>query len=256
MTKNGAASPARDTEKPRPEALYERIKRHIADRVLSGEWPEGSRVPSEYELVEALGASRMTVHRALRELQAQGLLVRLQGVGTFVSAPKPHSALIEIRDIADDIAARGHRHSAKLLKLEAIRADTELAANFDLRPGAKIFQSLIVHYEDEDPVQLERRFVSPAFAPTYLDQDFTRETPTRFLMGIAPATEAEHIVFAVTPDAEAQDLLEIEASEPCLLVIRRTWIASGPATKSHFLYPGSRYSLGSRVRLGADGGHG
>ena len=64
----------------------------------------------EAELVAQFGFSRMTINRALRELTDEGLLVRLQGVGTFVAEPKGQSALFEIRSIADEIAARNHQH--------------------------------------------------------------------------------------------------------------------------------------------------
>ncbi|MFI5019019.1 MAG: UTRA domain-containing protein [Dongiales bacterium] len=118
-----------------------------------------------------------------------------------------------------------------------------------MRPGAKVFRSLIVHHEDDLPVQLEERFVTPFFSPAYLEQDFESQTTNRYLQNIAPATEVEQIVFAVTPDAEACRLLNIAAEEPCLLLSRRTWVGGAPATKSLFTYPGSRYSLGSRYKL-------
>ena len=118
-----------------------------------------------------------------------------------------------------------------------------------MRPGAKVFRSLIVHHEDDLPVQLEERFVTPFFSPAYLEQDFESQTTNRYLQNIAPATEVEQIVFAVTPDAEACRLLDIGAEEPCLLLSRRTWVGGAPATKSLFTYPGSRYSLGSRYKL-------
>jgi GntR family histidine utilization transcriptional repressor len=236
------------TTKPGP--LYDRVKRHILERIAGGEWPDGTRLPSEHELVAALGVSRMTVHRALRELSADGVLSRIQGVGTFVAPPKAKSALVEIHDIAEDIVARGHAHRMRVLVLEAIRADAELAAGFDLRLGAKIFHSVIVHDEDEVPVQLEERFVTPFFAPHYLEQDFTQQTTTPYLQGISPAAEVEHVIFAVKPDARAQELLAVAADEACLMLLRRTWTAAGPATKSIFTYPGDRYSLGSRYRVG------
>jgi GntR family histidine utilization transcriptional repressor len=236
--------------KAKPGPLYERVKQHIVERISSGEWADGTRLPSEHELVGSLGVSRMTVHRALRELSGDGVLSRIQGVGTFVAKPKAKSALVEIQDIADDIVSRGHRHHARVVTLEAIRADAELAASFDLRPGAKIFHSLIVHDEDEVPVQLEERFVTPFFAPHYLEQDFTRQTTTPYLQNISPPAEVEHVIFAVRPDEWVQKLLAVAAAEPCLMLLRRTWTAAGPATKSVFTYPGDRYSLGSRYRVG------
>jgi GntR family transcriptional regulator, histidine utilization repressor len=240
----------RETSKPAP--LYERVKQHVLDRVNRGEWADGARLPSELELVETLGVSRMTVHRALRELSAAGLISRIQGVGSFVAARLKRTGLLEIRDIAEEIISHGHRHRAQVVRLEAVRAGVELATAFDLRPGAKVFHSLIVHQEDDLPVQLEERYVTPYFSPDYLKQDFEAQTTNRYLQNIAPATEVEQIVFAVTPEAEACRLLEIDAGEPCLLLSRRTWLGGAPATKSLFTYPGSRYSLGSRYKV-ADG---
>src|SRR5262249_29541543 len=76
----GCSLSLRQTSRPAP--LYEQVKRYVLDRVTRGEWADGTRLPSEQELVESLGVSRMTVHRALRELSAEGLVSRIQGVGT------------------------------------------------------------------------------------------------------------------------------------------------------------------------------
>jgi len=230
----------------KPVPLYERVKRHILQGMQSGEWRDGARLPSEHELMETLGASRMTVHRALREMSAAGMLRRVQGVGTFVRREMPRSALLEITDISDDIAARHHAHRTRIITLAAVRADARLATDFLVRPGAKLFHSEIVHYEDDVPVQLEERFVNPTFAPSYLQQDFTARTTSRYLQGIAPAAEVEHIIHAVTPDARMRKLLEIPATEPCLELRRRTWVGETAATSSVLTHPGSRYSLGSR----------
>jgi GntR family transcriptional regulator, histidine utilization repressor len=188
----------------------------------------------------------MTVHRALRELSSQGVLARVQGVGTFVAPAHAKSELLELRDIGDDVVARGHQHSVKVIELQVLRANPDIALMFDLRPGAKVFYSLLIHFEDDQPIQQEERFVLPSFAPSYLDQDFTRQTPGNYLLSIAPPTELDHIVSATSPDKRSQKLLKIKSSEPCLMVTRRTWVAGVPVTRSSFIYPGSRYSLGSR----------
>jgi GntR family histidine utilization transcriptional repressor len=229
--------------------LYLRIKQHIEQRIAAGEWQNGARLPTEFALMEDFAASRMTVHRALRELTAQGLLHRIAGVGTFVQQHPARSALLEITDIADDIARRGHAHRATLLNLESIPADAALAADFGLRRGEKLFHSEIIHHENEMPVQLEERFIAPDFAPHYLQQDFTRQTTAYYLQTIAPPVEVEHVIYALVPDRRVQTLLQIAATEPCLQLTRRTWTPSGPATKSLLIHPGSRYSLGSRYAV-------
>jgi GntR family histidine utilization transcriptional repressor len=229
--------------------LYERVKQHVMQGMQSGEWGDGARLPSEHELMETLGASRMTVHRALREMSADGLLTRVQGVGTFVRRETPRSALLEITDISEDIAARGHAHGTRIVALEAIRADAGLAADFSLRAGTRIFHSEIVHYEDDVPVQLEERFVNPAFAPQYLGQDFAARTTNRYLQSIAAASEVEHIIHAVAADERMGELLAITPGAPCLRLQRRTWVGKNIATSSVLTHPGSRYSLGSRYEV-------
>lgn len=71
-----------------PAPFYEKVKMEISEKISSGIWQPHDRIPSEAELVAQYGFSRMTINRALRELTDEGLLVRLQGVGTFVAEPK------------------------------------------------------------------------------------------------------------------------------------------------------------------------
>lgn len=236
-------------DSPAPLKLYEQVKDYLRQGIAAGSWKPGEKIPSEFELMDLLSASRMTVHRALRELSAEGLLLRVQGAGSFVQAPAPRSPLLEIHDIAEDISRRGHRHKAELLKLEARQAGPEMAAEFALKPRGKLFYSEILHFENDVPVQLEERFVSPSFAPDYLAQDFTFITPNRYLLNIAPPYEVEHIIHAVAADERIQALLHLAPHEPCLRLLRRTWTQHGPATRSVLTHPGQAYSLGSRYKL-------
>ena len=81
--------------------------------------------------------------------------------------------------------------------------------------------SLIVHFEDDQPLQLENRYVLPSFARDYLKQDFTRRTPYEYLMSLGPLDEVEHLVQALMPDRPTRAL----ARDPR----RRTGIARPPA---------------------------
>jgi GntR family histidine utilization transcriptional repressor len=234
--------------------LYARVKHRISDAIASGEWPAGHRVPSESELVREMAVSRMTVNRALRELTADGLLVRVQGVGTFVAEQKPHAALFDTSSIADDIAARGHRHAARVVRLERVTAPAATAQAFDLPEGATLFHSLVVHSDDRVPVLLEDRWVDPELAPGYLEQDYTVTTAHDYLMDIAPPARVEHIVEAVRAMPEEQRLLKIGAHEPCLLMRRRTWWGERVISAARLIYPGTRYRLEGRFVHG--GGRG
>lgn len=229
-----------------PAPLYAQVKQMIIQQIQSGAWPVHHRVPSESELVEELGFSRMTINRALRELTSDGLLVRMQGVGTFVAEPKGRSALFAVNNIADEIAARGHRHHCQVIRLGEELASPERAFALDLRQGQKVFHSLIVHYENDVAVQLEDRYVNAVVAPDYLQQDFTQHTPYAYLSRVAPLTEGEHVVEAILAEAEECRLLQIEHNEPCLLIRRRTWSGQQAVSTARLLHPGSRHRLEGR----------
>ncbi len=224
--------------------LYDQVKRFVAERIASGEWPRDHRIPSENQLTRDFGVSRMTVNRALRELAAEGILVRVRGVGTFVAETKPQSTVVELKNIADEIAARGHRHSCDVHVLWAEKADPTTAWAFGLPTGARIFHSLLVHRENDIAVQLEDRYVNPVVAPDYLEQDFTVTTPNAHLVRVAPPDRVEHVIEAILPDPYTARLLAIEPNEPCLLLRRRTWSGGTVASTARLVHPGSRYRLG------------
>lgn len=225
--------------------LYAGVKQVILDRIHSGEWPPKYRVPSENELVLELGVSKMTANRALRELANEGELVRIQGVGSFVAERKGASALFEVRNIADEIAERGHAHEATVVVLAKIPAPPEIADALELEFGAPVFHSLVVHCENGVPVQIEDRHVHPDSAPDYLAQDFTTITPNAYLSEVAPLTGSEHVVEAVLPQSWECKLLTIQKTEPCLTIRRRTWSVHGVVSIARLVYPGSRYRLES-----------
>jgi GntR family histidine utilization transcriptional repressor len=227
-------------------ALYAGVKQMILAQIRAGTWPPGHKLPSENDLVRQFGISRMTVNRALRELSMEGAILRMQGVGSFVAHIKPAADLLEVRNIADEIEQRGHTHAARLVLAAQEAATDSVAAALDVPPGADIYHSILVHLENRVPVQIEDRFVNPAAAPGYLAHDFTRITPHEVLTRAAPLSETEHLVEAVLPVSWESRLLGIAASEPCLLMHRRTWSGAQVVTSARLLYPGARYRLQGR----------
>src|ERR1035438_6160031 len=196
------------------EPLYLQVKRHILDNISSGKWATAARVPSENDIVKSFGVSRMTANRALRELRDQGVLVRVAGVGSFVADQHVQAHPLEVRSIAAEIRARGSVHRADVITLERVRAVAQLALDFGVAPRTELYCSLIVHYENDQAVQLEDRYVLARLAPDYLKTDFTRTTPSEYLAEVAPLQEAEHVLRAVMPDERTRRLLAIPNNEP------------------------------------------
>ncbi len=233
-------------EPPRPP--YARVKQYLKDALEAGRWAPGEQMPSEAELVAQFHVSRMTVHRALRELQDAGLIERVQGVGTFAAQLNKVSSTLTVKDIQEEIERRGNRHDATVHLKRAEAAPAALAERLGLAPGATVFHTLIVHHERGVALQCEDRYVNPACAPDYLDVDFTVTTPTHYLLDVAPLWEAQVAIEAALPTAQEAKLLGIERSEPCLIVVRRTVSRGLPVTLARLVHPGSRYSLEGQFR--------
>lgn len=244
QTMPGAPKLALKANDSRPK--YQQIKDLVRQRIGDGRWSAGRRLPSESEWVEQLGVSRMTVNRALRELMQEGKVERVHGVGTFVAAPVAHASLIELRDIAVEIDERGHRHDMRLIRLREENAPRSVAAELQLDTGARVYRAILVHFENDAPIQLEDRWVNPALAPAFVQQNFAQATPTAYLMGLFSPDEMEHRVRAVLPDASTAKRLAIMRDEPCLQLTRRTWKNGAVVTLAVMTYPGSRYDLLAR----------
>jgi GntR family transcriptional regulator, histidine utilization repressor len=233
---------------------YRQVKEHILANIRSGDWPPGTRVPSENHLAAQFGIARMTANRALRELTRDGYISRVPGVGTFVKESDRSTSLLELRNIADEIAARGRRYDALVISSAKVKAGRELAQSFDRKMGATLYSLTILHREDGIPVQLERRYVNPSVAPFFLRQDFTAVTPTAYLLSLTPVDELEHSVKAVLPDRAARKLLRLGPRAPCLELHRTSWSGGKVVTRVILTYPAGRYELVSRYRTSASGG--
>ncbi|MDO9075162.1 MAG: histidine utilization repressor [Rubrivivax sp.] len=224
-------------------APYTRVKQHLKDGLAGGRWPAGALMPSEAELVAEFGVSRMTVSRALRELQAEGLVQRTQGVGTFAAPLHRVSSTLTLHDLHDEIVARGHVHTAVVHLQRPEAAPAALAAQLGVVPGSPVFHTLIVHHENGQPLQCEDRYVNPAAAPGYGQADFTQVTPTQYLFQHTALWRAQYTVEAARPTAQEAGLLGVPEDAPCLVLVRRTFSREAPITIARLVHPGTRYAL-------------
>lgn len=231
--------------KTNPAALppFARVKQYLKKELSRGRWTPGALMPSEAELVERFGVSRMTVNRALRELQSEGLVDRIQGSGTYAAQLHKVSSRLTIRDLHEEIQSRGHEHHAVVHLKREERATAALAQQLGIAEGGRVFHTLIVHHDNGVPLQSEDRYVNPACAPGYLDVDFTQTTPTSYLLDVAPTWEAHYAIEASPPTAEEAKLLGIRRDEACLVIVRRTESRGVGITLARLVHPGTRYLL-------------
>lgn len=222
--------------------LGERIRSDIEARILSGALAPGARLPTELELMKRFGCSRMTVSKALSALAVAGLVERRKRAGSFVSRPRVHSMVLDIPDLAEEIAARGQLHDYRLVRREVRQARAEVFG----RTGGRVLALDGVHLADGSPFAVEHRQVDLAAVPGIEAVRFDDLAPGSWLLRHVPWDEAETRIAAEGAQGEVAELLQVSAGTATLLVERRTWRGADSITfvRQHFL--GHLYDLVAR----------
>jgi GntR family transcriptional regulator len=142
---------------------YLKLKEEILQRIASGELVPGQRLPSERDLAEMKGLSRMTVRQALSELVAAGALYREQGRGTFVSARKMQQR--NISSFSETVRQRGFNPDTRVLGFAMGPPPEDVARRLMLPPGGETYRALRVRLADATPVAVEEVFIPLHICP-------------------------------------------------------------------------------------------
>jgi len=225
-------------------SLHEKIRKTIEDKILTGAWPPGYRIPFEKDLMTQYGCARMTVNRALASLVDAGLIVRRRRVGSFVAQPHIRSVILDIPDIKADVAARGGSYGLRLISRKvrkAARADEKALAG-----QGTVVVLRCLHLANGRPFALEDRIINLKAVPAAEAVDFSVEPPGTWLLGHVPWTEAEHRITAINADAATARILEVPSGEACLMLERRTWRGKANITVVRQVFLGATYDLIAR----------
>ncbi len=241
---SAGAIPALDGEGP----LWLQVRRAIALAILDGRWPAGTQVPPEQRLTEHYATSRMTVHKAIRSLAAEGLVARRPKLGTLVTPRATERPVFEIWDAADAVHRAGGHYGYRLIEAETLPAGAPGHGELGVDEDAPVLRLLALHLADDRPFQLEERLINVAAAPRITRQPLETVSPGQWLLAHVPWPEARHSVTARGADAVVARHLELEPGEACLVVERRTWNGPVPVTLGRFWYPGGDHSLEGRFR--------
>lgn len=229
-----------------PTSLSERILSDITERIVSGEWPPGSRVPFEHELAETYQCSRMTVNKAMTRLARSGLIERRRRSGSFVALPRSQAAVLEIHDIKAEVDALGVDYRYRLASQETRRATAADRALLSVSGRDKVLALTCLHFAGEQPFCREERLISLGAVPEAAGQSFVATAPGPWLIAQVPWSAAEHTIRATGADAATASALGMSEASPCLVIERRTWSADQPVTFVRLTYPGDRHALVAR----------
>ncbi len=226
--------------------LHERIRSEIEANILDGTLAPGDRIPVEHELMRAYGCSRMTVSKALSALASSGLIERRKRAGSFVARPRVHSMILDIPDLASEVADRGQHYEYHLIKRQVRPSAADKANERELAKGGALLELRGVHLADDVPLAVEERLISLSSVPDIRTADFSRQSPGAWLLRHVPWTEAETRISSVNADAETARRLRVPVGTACLSVERWTWRADERITQVRQLFVGNGYDLVAR----------
>lgn len=209
--------------------LYSQLVSIVKRNITAGTLGAGELLPSEAELCKTFNISRSTVRQAIGSLEAEGLVVRKQGRGTFVAEPKMRRKTENVYSFTSEISSMGLTPSSTLIEFEIITPTPDLMKVLELNSADKtIYRFTRIRNVDDEPLILET-----SFYPQYIYPKLTRELlrthsfySLLYEVGIAPASAVDSYE-AVTLGREEAELLHCRPGSCAFSVQRRTRTETG-----------------------------
>lgn len=219
-----------------------RVRQHV-EQMISAGLPPHTQLPTERELAETLEVNRQTVRVALDELDREGLVYRLQGAGTFVSAARI-SKSFELTSFSEDMRARSMRPGSQSVEVQLTPAGQTASYALDISPRDDVVRVRRVRTADDIPICLEESSFAAASVAGLehgiLGNSLYEDLRERF--GLV-AVRADQEIHAVVLDQAQAEALHTPPFSPAFLVKRTTYDArSRPIEYAESVYRGDRYS--------------
>ncbi|MFW9266655.1 GntR family transcriptional regulator [Pseudomonas sp. D2-30] len=218
--------------------LHLQLRDLLRTRILDGEYPQGSQMPSESELGALFRVSRITVRQALGDLQKEGLIFKIHGKGTFVAKPKTFQNVSTLQGLAESMTGRGFEVINRLRSFKFIPADKPVAERLKVAEGDVVAQIKRVRLINREPVSLEITYLPKDLGERLEKADLV--TRDIFLIlendcGLALG-HADLAIDAVLADSELCQALEVEPGSPVMRIERLTHGADGRPLDFEYLY--------------------
>ena len=205
----------------------------------------GAELPSDAELCEEFGVSRMTARHAMNRLVQEGLLLRARGRGTFVAEPPTHRRANALLSFSNEMRRQGRVPTSRILG-RALRAPTrEESARLALKEGEKVLWLKRLRLADGEPIAIESARLNRRTAEAVLAASLERDSLHAVLVraGIPP-TKGRATIGSEAATADDARWLNMRRGDP-MLVERRVIVddRGRPLEFTESRYPADRYAL-------------
>ena len=196
------------------EPLYQQIIDDIKRQIKEGKLKVNSKIMTEAELSEVYNVSRITIRKAMEILAEEGVLIKKQGIGTFVAGKKMNRDLDSVMGFTESCELMGSKAGTELLGADLIQANAEVAEKLNLE-GDRVVRISRLRFCDDVPVMLEQNLFSPQYA--FLLGEDLNNSLHKILQdkGIFPGRCVKQISTCRAGEKE-QKYLCVEENEPLL----------------------------------------
>lgn len=208
--------------------IYIQIEGYLKQQIAQGIYPVQSLIPSERELADLFGVSRMTVRHSLTNLVKDGLLYREKGRGTFVAEEKMEQPLTGLTSFTEDMKSRGLEPGTKLINFSQGGTDAQVTEKLGLVPGSSVHKVVRIRYADGRPMAIERSYL-PVYLLPELDEEALQGSLYSYIehhekLTIGQATQRMEASLAKKEDA---DYLQIELPAAVVQIERVSMLEDG-----------------------------
>lgn len=216
---------------------FQRLQSELAS--LIAHTPGGQRLPSEPELARQLGVSRATLREAMRSFEAQGLIRRRQGAGTFVVGQvSVMESGLEVLESLDTMAKRQNLEvTVSDLQVEKMFADQDIANGLNVPLGTRVTRvRRVVRAEGRPVAYLVDTLPEEIFRPDDLPTSFHGSVLDYLIHRGDPLNVARANITAIGATAEVAKSLEIQRGDVLLHFHSQVYDKSGKVLTYTFSY--------------------
>lgn len=230
--------------------LYFQIRQQLLEQIQSGQLAPGQPLPSEHDLSQQLGISRMTARQAVKSLCDEGVAYSRPGLGTFVSGIKQEKTSTHLLSFTQEIKARGGRPGARLLSFEVVAAEASVAQALHLAKDARVYCLRRIRLVDSVPMGLESCCLPLGLCPDLKAHFDPRKSLYQTLAdryGIRMMA-ADEVVEAALANAEQAEGLGVKRNSAVFCLTRISYAQNGqPVEFVRSTYRGDRWKIVSRL---------
>lgn len=230
-----------------PVPLYHQLELILKENIESGVWNENERIPSEHDLSKQYGVSRVTVRAVLTKFVNDGVLYRIQGKGTYVSAQKIITSNVSYIGIREQLETLGFNTTTKVIQIGTIHANSNIRKKLNLNPeNEDVIFIERVRFVNDLPFSLHRSYIPKVIGANIDEDQLVNEQLCVILSrdyGLNRARVVETLESTIGDSYEAA-LLGVHNSHPLLLLEDVIYSSSGVAFEySKILFRGDKMKM-------------